>query len=360
MSKIYFVGTCADEQARLKELLPSQELIFVSTLAKVPAEAEFASIHLNHLIDETFLESHPSMRLISTRTTSCDHIDEGACRRRQVEVRNVGDYGENSVAEHVFALMLAMTRKLRTCYDSVRLGKVNAQELRGTDLYRKTLGVIGCGRVGLHVIRVAAGFRMRVLGHDRTPHPFHTELLDFTYTSLEELLAESDIITLHIPVTAGARMLLCRERLSLCKPGAFLINTARGGLIDLEAAMEFMDSGQLGGLGLDVLEDESIFHAGASSILGQQIAERVRVAADERGGRAGTRLEEIRRVVRNHRLLQHPRVVFTPHTAYNSHEAMERICQLTARNFLHFLGEDTPPPALHLVPESTANELPED
>lgn len=352
MSKIYFVETCEDEQVRLKELLPSQNLVFVPSLAKVPAEAELVSVHLNHPVDESFLETHPQLRMVSTRTTSCDHIDEGACRRRGVEVCNVGDYGENSVAEHVFALLLAMTRKLRTCYDSVRMGKVRQQELRGTDLYQKTLGVIGCGRVGLHVIRVAAGFRMRVLGHDNSPHPFHTELLDFSYVPLEVLVAESDIITLHIPVNSRTRMLLDRERLSQCKQGAFIINTARGGLIDLEAAMDLLDSGHLAGLGLDVLEDESLFHAGASSILGQQIAERVRVASEERGGRPGTRLEEIRRVVRNHRLLQHPRVVFTPHTAYNSHEAMERICQLTARNFLHFLGQDTPPPPLQMLPES--------
>jgi D-lactate dehydrogenase len=332
MATIYFIGVCGEEQQLFTELLPGEELQFLEKLAGVPEEAEFLCVGIGQRVDQAFLEAHPRLRMIATRTTSTDHIEEEFCAQRGIAVRNVADYGENTVAEHVFALLLALTRKLRTCYDLVRTGRVRPEDVRGMDLFGKTLGVLGCGRVGLHVIRVAAGFRMKVLGHDDRPHPFHTELLDFSYASLEEVLTQSDIITIHLPLTPSTRHLLNRQSLALCRPGVILINTARGAILDLEAAMEGLESGQIGGLGLDVLEDESVFQDGATNILSKQIAERVRVAADERGGQPTTRLEEIRSLVRHNRILQHPRVVFTPHTAYNSREAMHRICEFTARH----------------------------
>jgi D-lactate dehydrogenase len=339
MPIIYFIDACGDEQKLFAELLPGEELSFLARLGDVPEEAEFLSVGIGQRIDAEFLQKHPRLRVIATRTTSTDHIDEEVCEERGIAVYNVADYGENTVAEHVFALLLALTRKLRTCYDLVRTGRVRPEDVRGTDLFGKTLGVLGCGRVGLHVIRVASGFRMKVLGHDDRPHPFYTELLDFSYVTLEEVLTQSDIITIHLPLNQATRHLLNRQSLALCKPGVILINTARGAILDLEAAMEGLESGHIGGLGLDVLENESIFHDGATSILSKQIAERVRVAADERGGQPTTRLEEIRSLVRHHRILQHPRVVFTPHTAYNSWEAMHRICALTARHLQAALRE---------------------
>lgn len=346
---VYVVGACDEVRQQLSSALPEAQLIFADRLASVPESARFLSISLQERIDRIFLDAHPHLEMITTRSTSLDHIDLEACQELDITVSNVKDYGENTVAEHTFALILALTRKLRRCYDSVHQGRVRPEELRGMDLFRKTIGVLGCGRVGLHVIRLAQGFRMRILGYDSNPQPFHTELLDFQYADLDTVLAESDIISLHLPLNPQTRHLINETTLAKCRPGVLLINTARGGLIELGAIEAGLRTGQIGGLGLDVLEDESVFHAKASKILGQQIVQRLRVATEERGGQPATRLEEIRGVIRHHQILQHPNVIFTPHIAYNSTEATRRICELTARNLQEFFRQvearDTPPPA---------------
>lgn len=336
-TKVYFVRTCREERAIFDRLLPEARRVYVDSIQETPKDAKILSVLFDERIDKEFLDAHPRLKIIAARSTSCDSIDLGACKKRGIEVRTVEGYGENTVAEHVFALLLAITRRLRTCYDSVRLGRLDRESLRGIDIFRKTLGVIGVGRVGQHVIRVASGFQMRVLGYDTDPHPFYTELLDFEYTDLETLLKESDFLTLHVPLNSRTEKLIRKETLALCKPGVILINTARGSLLDMDAVVEGLDSGHIGGLGLDVLEDESVFRGGASNILGEQIARRVRGAGDQEKGTDSFRLEEIRNVMRNHRALQHPNVVFTPHTAYNSTEAVIRICELTVENIRPFL-----------------------
>lgn len=341
MSKIYFVATGRDEEEHFRRLLPNDELVFLRRLSELPEDVEVLSINFQQRVDGRFLEMHPRLRLIASRTTSKDHIDLEACRQRGVVVRTAEAFGENAVAEHVFALLLALTRNLRACYQAVQRSNVDYEELRGLELFGKTLGVVGCGRVGLHVIRLAAGFRMQVLGYDANPHPFYSELLQFEYVPFNRLLEQSDVITLHVPINDNTRHLINRETLARCKRGVILINTARGGLLDLDAVLEGLENGHIGGLGIDVLEDESVFHAGVTSILSKQIAERVRIAAAERKARETRRLDEIRNVVRNHRLLQHPRVVFTPHTAFNSHEAIRRICELTAKNLLEPISDST-------------------
>jgi D-lactate dehydrogenase len=329
---VHVVGACEDVQQHLRSLLPEIELVFCDRLASVPDSARFLTISLQERIDRIFLDAHPHLEIIASRSTSLDHVDLEACEEQDVEVSNVRDYGENTVAEHTFALLLALTRKLRQCYDSVQHGRVRPEQLRGTDLFGKTIGILGCGRVGLHVIRLAGGFRMRVLAYDSNPQPFYTEVLDFQYASLEKILAESDVISLHLPLNPNTRHLINASTLAQCKRGVLLLNTARGGLIELGAIEEALQSGHVGGLGLDVLEDESVFHARASKILGQQILQRVRVSGEEGGSPASSRLEEIRGVIRHHQILQNPNVIFTPHIAYNSHEATRRICELTARH----------------------------
>jgi D-lactate dehydrogenase len=349
MPEIYFVGTCTDEEEYLRDFLSDCSLHFLRDLSEVPVDAEILCVDIHHAINKEFVEKHRRLRMLATRSTSRDHIDYETCEAAGIHVFPVADYGENTVAEHVFALLLALTRKLRRCYDSVRTGKLRAEDLRGSDLFGKTMGVIGCGRVGLHVVRVATGFRMRVLGHDSHPHPFHTELLDFAYADLDTIFEQADILTLHVPINPTTRSLLNSETIARCKPGVIIINTARGGLIDLDAAADALESGHIGGIGLDVLEDERIFHGGASNILGRQIAERVRV--EESDDNELSRVEEIRRLMRSHRLLQHPNVVFTPHTAFNSHEAIRRICECAAQSIKTFIEGSMPEEPVVLLPE---------
>jgi D-lactate dehydrogenase len=336
--KMCFVEVEDEAKALFEEAFVEHEVSFVDRLNEVPEDTEVLSVFISEKIDGSFLDDHPLVRLIATRSTSCDHIDLDVCERRGVGVANVGNYGENTVAEHTFALILALSRRLRDSERAVRTGRFSRERLRGFDLRGKTLGVVGAGRVGLHVIRIGTGFGMRVLAYDGSPHAFYSELLDFRYSGFEELMRDSDVITLHVPLTPTTRHMINRKALALCRSGVLLINTARGGLIDSGALIEALDSGQVAGVGLDVLEDERVFRGGATQILSEKIAERVRSSVGTMiRETSAQRVSEFSKLVAHHRLLNRPEVVLTPHVAFNSHEAMERLTGITVENINAYL-----------------------
>ena len=334
-----FVELEDEAKALFEETFAEHEVLFVERLDEVPDDTEIVSVFITEKIDGAFLDDHPLIRLIATRSTGCDHIDLDVCDKRGVGVANVGNYGENTVAEHTFALMLALSRRLKDSERAVRTGRFSRERLRGFDLRGKTLGVVGAGRVGLHVIRIGTGFGMRVLAYDEAPHSFYSELLDFRYVDFEELLRESDMITLHVPLSPTTRHMINRDALALCRPGVLLINTARGGLIDSGALIAALDAGQVAGVGLDVLEDERVFRGGATQILTEKIAERVRSSAGTMiRETSAQRVSEFSKLVAHHRLLNRPEVVLTPHVAFNSHEAMERLNGITIENINAYLN----------------------
>jgi D-lactate dehydrogenase len=333
-----FVELEDEAKALFEEAFAEHEISFVDRVSEVPEDTEIVSVFITEKIDGSFLDDHPLTRLIATRSTSCDHIDLDVCERREVGVANVGNYGENTVAEHTFALILALSRRLRDSERAVRTGRFSRERLRGFDLRGKTLGVVGAGRVGLHVIRIGTGFGMRPLAYDGAPRAFYGELLDFRYAAFEELMRESDVVTLHVPLTPTTRHMINRDALALCRPGVLLINTARGGLIDSGALIEALDSGQVAGVGLDVLEDERVFRGGATQILSEKIAERVRSSAGTMiRETSAQRVSEFSKLVAHHRLLNRPEAVLTPHVAFNSHEAMERLNGITVENINAYL-----------------------
>jgi D-lactate dehydrogenase len=162
-------------------------------------------------------------------------------------------------------------------------------------------------------------------------------LLDFQYVSFEQLMGESDVITLHVPLNSTTRHLINRETLALCRTGTLLINTARGALVDSSSVIEALDQGKLAGFGLDVLEDERVFRGGATKILGEKIAERVRSAAAPFRETSAQRVAEFSKLVTQNRLLNRPEVVLTTHVAVNSDEALERLSTLTLENIKSYL-----------------------
>ena len=335
--KICFVSTGPEESEFFSKRLERFGLEFCDSIAGVHADAEIISIFINDRIDSSFILAHPSLRLITTRSTGFDHIDTVACQAAGIEVTNVAGYGENTVAEHTFALMLALSRRLRESTEAALAGRVSHEKIRGIDLRGRTLGVVGAGLVGLQVIRIAAAFGMNTLAYDASPNPLYTELLKFRYTTFEDVLRNSDLITLHVPLNSGTFHMLNRQTLALCRPGVLIINTARGRLIESEALLEAIDSGQVGGAGLDVLEEEKVFRGGATEQLGAQIADRVRESGGERIALPAARMKEISRFLSSNALLRRPQVVFTPHNAYNSEEAREFINKVTAENIEKFL-----------------------
>ena len=279
---------------------------------------EVISVFIYSRMDSRILESLPRLRLIATRSTGVDHIDSAICRGRGIEIANVPSYGEYTVAEHTFALILSLSRHLHKSYVRVTKGNFSREGLTGFDLKGKTLGVIGAGRIGLHVIKIARGFGMEVLAADTRQDAFVAELMGFRYVPVEYLLSNSDIVTLHMPDTPATRHFLNSGRMALIKKGALLINTARGGLVDTAALLAALDTGQLAGAGLDVVEGE------------QYISEEQELL------RAGQPLEVLQQVVRDQILLRRENVVFTPHNAFNSREALQRILETTIENIRGF------------------------
>jgi D-lactate dehydrogenase len=299
------------------EVVVFREVLEEKHLAQI-ADAEVISPFIYSKLTAEKLAQLQKLRLIATRSTGLDHIDMAECARRGITVCNVPFYGENTVAEHTFALILALSRKVHEAFVRVRAGNFSLDGLRGFDLKDKTIGVVGAGHIGLHVIRIARGFGMNVLAFDVRRDHFLAEVLGFEYADLDTLLGRSDIITLHAPYNKHTHHLINRDNIGRIKPGAILINTARGALVDTDALLTALEKKILAGAGLDVLEGEETVYE-ESALLGDSVNP-----------------ERLRQAIQNHVILKHPNVVFTPHNAFNSQEALERILQTTADNIVAF------------------------
>ena len=329
---VYLVETQPSEQDFFREALADFSVRCVEGLREVEADAEAVSVFIHSCIDAGFLDAHPGVKLITTRSTGYDHIDVNESARRGITVCNVSSVDENTVAEHTFALMLAVARRLLEMQEANKQPQFRYETLRGFDLRGKTLGVVGTGRVGLRVIHIALAFGMKVLAHDPYSRSLMSELLGVHYVTLDGLLRRSNVISLHAPLNAETHHLLDREAFSKMRAGTLIINTARGGLIDTAALIEALDSGVIAGAGVDVLEDESVMQKEAPRVIAEQIIENVQTAGsyEELRMRHPQRIKELQSLVSNQRLIARPNVVFTPHVAFNSVEAVQRINAVTA------------------------------
>jgi D-lactate dehydrogenase len=331
--KICFVETeSQDEDYFRAELGEEHQLEFVDNLEEASADIGVLSVFIHSNVTREFMAARPGLRLVVTRSTGYDHIAVGEAAALGITVCRVPNYGENTVAEHSFALLLALSRRLRESLAAYARNRVSYQALRGFDLMGKTLGIIGTGRIGLHSARIARGFQMDVIAYDIKTQPLVAATLDFEYVAFEDLLRRSDVISLYIPLSPQTHHMINRDTLALCKPGVVLINTARGGLVDTEALLVALESGHVGGAGLDVLEDERVLHQDSTGIIGGEIVSHIqRSDSPEEPLPRGERVEELRSLVRNSRLLERPDVIFTPHSAFNSAEAVARINQQTVQ-----------------------------
>ncbi len=344
--KICFVETeSLEEEFFRAELGGAHELEFVGDLCDTPADTEALSIFIHSTVSREFLAAHPALKLIVTRSTGYDHIAVADARARGVTVCRVPNYGENTVAEHSFALLLALSRRLRESLAAYSSPHFSYQALRGFDLKGKVFGIVGTGRIGLHASRIARGFQMEVIAYDLKTQPLVAETLDFHYVDFPELLHRADVISLYIPLTPSTRHMINRETLAQCKHGVVLINTARGGLIDTDALLEALESGQVGGAGLDVLEDERVLQQDSARIITSEIVDHIQQSASpspspnyEEPLQRRERVKELRNLVRNSRLVERPDVIFTPHSGFNSAEAVARIDEQTVRAINAFLA----------------------
>jgi len=323
MSRRAFFEMSAGDEQYLSDRFGRHDLfsneVFEAHRLPDAKQCEILSVFINSRLDEGTLRDLPNLKLIATRSTGYDHIDLNYCRAHGISVSNVPVYGDNTVAEHTFALILALSRKVIQSHSRARSGDFSPAGLQGFDLRARTLGVVGTGHIGVHVIRIARGFMMKVIALDTHPDKRLADALDFDYVdSLDELLAASDIVTLHAPLLPSTQHMINSHTISRMKRGALLINTARGGLVDTECLLAALESGHCAGAGLDVFENEAL------------IKEERQLLSEDYN------LEELRTAVKNLVLLRHENVVVTPHIGFNSAEALERILSTTVQNIQSF------------------------
>jgi D-lactate dehydrogenase len=280
--------------------------------------AAFVNDRLDAPVLRTLAEA--GTRLIALRSAGFNHVDLPVAAELGLRVVRVPAYSPHAVAEHTIALILALNRHIPRAVARVRDGNFALDGLVGFDLFGKTAGVVGTGQIGQVVVRLLAGFGCRVLAHD--PYPAEAaRALGATYTSLETLLAESDIVTLHCPLSPDTHHLMNFEAFALLRTGAMLINTSRGGLLDTRAAIAALKSGHLGSLGIDVYEEEAalFFEDLSGTVLRDDVFAR---------------------------LLTFPNVIVTAHQAFLTTEALTAIAETTLASISAFAAGE---PLVHEV-----------
>lgn len=256
------------------------------------------------------------VRLILLRCAGFNNLDVACAERLGLAVGRVPAYSPHAVAEHTAALVLALNRKIHRAFNRVREGNFELDGLLGFDLHGKTVGVVGTGRIGVCAARVFRGFGCEVIAHDPRPDP-ELEAEGVPYAPLPALLERAHVVTLHCPLTPATHHLIDREALARMRPGAMLVNTSRGGLVDTRAVIAALKSGRLGALALDVYEEEAdLFFEDLSG----------RVLQDDVFAR----------------LLTFPNVLVTGHQAFFTREALDAIARTTLANATRFEREGAP------------------
>ncbi len=324
--KIAFFEIEEWERALLETALEHHQLSFsaqplTAETAEGLTDTEILSPFIYSRIRSDILSHFPRLKLIATRSTGYDHIDLPFCRKKGIAVVNVPTYGADTIAEHTVALMLALSRKLIPSVERTRKGDFTLEGLRGFSLAGKTLGVVGLGHIGERVVELVRAFHMRVVVYTRHPDLTKAEAPGITFVDLPTLLASSDMVTLHVPLTDETHHMINRETIRLMKKGSYLINTSRGAVVDTEAILWALAQGILAGVALDVLEEECAVKEERQLVTAEFLKEC-----------------NLKTQLLNHVLLTKDNVIITPHSAFNSHEALQEIIDTTIENIRAFIA----------------------
>ncbi len=261
-------------------------------------------------VNQALLDACPALEVVARCGVGLDNVDVQAATARGIRVINAPGANAATIAEHAMSLMLMLVRNMYNSVSQVRAGNWNGRnQYSGDELTGKTLGILGLGNIGRRVARLAEAFGMQVVYWDLSQNPS----VSYQALPLEELLGKADVISLHLPLTSETDRLLNADRLALLKPGAFLINTARGGLIDEQALLNALNDGKLAGFGADVLTEEP-------------------PAADDL-------------------ISRHPKTMITAHVGSLTATTYRTMCMYTVQNVLTFLAGETP------APESVFNRV---
>ncbi len=290
---IVFLEVEPEDEAQIREKYPKAQIecrtLSEEEIVNKYPKTEILCVFIHTPITKQVIESLPNLKCIVTRSVGYDHIHLKTAKQKDVPVCNVPDYGSHVIAEHVFALLLSTIRQIKKSDNRVENCSFDFHGLRGIALKGKTLGIVGVGKIGKNVARIASlGFLMDVIAYDVFQDEDMARECHFTYSSLEEVWEKSDIISLHVPLLESTRHMVNSESISKMKNGVILINTARGGIIDTKALVEGIKSEKISHVALDVLEHE-------------------------------------KNIKEDDELIHLPQVIITPHTAFYADDSMKKM-----------------------------------
>jgi len=285
-------------------------------------DAQIISVFTSTSAPASILKQLPNLKLVTARSTGFNNIDTDYCKENNIPVVNVPKYGDCTVAEYAFGLLLDVMRKISYSYMNLKEGVINIQNNIGHDLMGKTIGIIGTGAIGCNAVRIANGFGMKILCYDPYPKKELEEKYDLKYVDLDQLLKDSDIISLHAPSTKENFHMINEESFNKIKKGVIIINTARGEIMDTQALYKAIKNGTVAGAGLDVLECEDILTNESDYLTKVDCIKQ----------------ECLTRTLINHKLLELENVVVTPHVAFDSVEAVYRILKTTIDNINAYMS----------------------
>ena len=309
----FFTAANAQYQHELTFLEPRLD----RQTALLAKDAIAVCVFVNDEVDQATIEvlANLNVRLLALRSAGYNHVDVQAAKHLGIKLVRVPAYSPYAVAEHTVGLILTLNRKLHRAYNRVREGNFSLEGLLGFDLHDRTIGIIGTGRIGSIFAKIMTGFGCKVLAYDLYHNP-ECEAIAVEYVDLPQLLSQSDIISLHCPLSPETHHLINEEAIAQMKPHAMLINTSRGALIDTNAVITALKSSQIGALGLDVYEQESkLFFEDHSD----------RILQDDTFAR----------------LMTFPNVMITGHQAFFTEDAMRAIAEVTLANITQIEQEQS-------------------
>ncbi|OGI68415.1 hypothetical protein A2738_00815 [Candidatus Nomurabacteria bacterium RIFCSPHIGHO2_01_FULL_42_15] len=328
--KISFFGSLEkSEQDLFLNSFSGSEISFVKekldeTNTDLAKDADIICVFVDSDVSKKVLDALPNLKFIATRATGYNNIDCEYAKTKGIKVANVPAYGSHTVAEFTFGLVLDLSRNIIKANNYIRESSDfnYFSGMEGFDLLGKTLGIIGTGKIGKNVIKIAKAFGMHMIAYDLYPDLAFAKENNFEYKSLNDVVREADIITLHAPYTKESHHLINKENISMMKKGAYIINTARGELIDTDALIWGLKEGIIGGAGLDVLEGE------------RELKDEIEILSSPASGR---HIEDYKTLLEDRLLIDMPNVIITPHIAFYTREAVAEILKVTVENIRGFV-----------------------
>ena len=306
-------------EGKYNYILVKDALNDLSPLKQEYIDADVISVFTTSRVNTQVLKRFKKLKLIALRSVGFNHVDLEYCREQHIIVENSPNYGNQSVAEFALALLMDVLRKVTISYLEYKDAKVYPSCLMGLELYGKTMGIVGLGAIGSTFAQISHGLGMKILGFDKIENEKLKKNYNVTYTDFDTLLRKSDFISIHAPMSKENYHLFNEASFDKMKSNAILINTGRGELIDTSALFNALVNKKILGAGLDVLENEQTI-TDVDYMLGINRLDKL----------------TLKQTIINSRLFQLDNVILTPHIAYNTKEAIQRILSTTMENIQEF------------------------